>query len=119
MFWHTAYAAYFDFSRQNTTIQGQSFLILLWFLYTPVFVLSVYLLEDAVYTTIYQQYDQKQRQHKTTSVYMLSALFPISNHSHIGDLQFATHAFSEKVLQQAVQISIERVPKKRISCLEF
>ena len=39
------YAAYFDFSRQNTTIQGQ---ILQSFLYTPVFVLSVYLLEDAV-----------------------------------------------------------------------
>ena len=35
-----------------------------------------------------------------------SALYPISNHSHIRQLQFATHAFSQKVLQQAVQISI-------------
>ena len=42
------YAAYFDFSRQNTTIQGQNFLILQLFLYTPVFVLLVYLLEKAV-----------------------------------------------------------------------
>ena len=38
--------------------------------------------------------------------YMWSALFPISNHSHIRQLQFATHAFSQMVLQQAVQISI-------------
>ena len=35
-----------------------------------------------------------------------SALYPISNHSHIRQLQFATHAFSQQVLQQAVQISI-------------
>ena len=34
-----------------------------------------------------------------------SALYPISNHSHIRQLQFATHAFSRQVLQQAVQIS--------------
>ena len=32
-----------------------------------------------------------------------SALYPISNHSHIRQLQFATHAFSQQVLQQAVQ----------------
>ena len=37
---------------------------------------------------------------------MWSALYPISNHSHIRQLQFATHAFSQQVLQQAVQISI-------------
>ena len=37
---------------------------------------------------------------------MWSALYPISNHSHIRQLHFATHAFSQKVLQQAVQISI-------------
>ena len=37
---------------------------------------------------------------------MWSALFLISNHSHIRQLQFATHAFSQTVLQQAVQISI-------------
>ena len=41
------YAAYFDISRQNTTIQGQNFLILQLFFYTLVFVLSLYLLEDA------------------------------------------------------------------------
>ena len=35
-----------------------------------------------------------------------SALYPISNHSHIRQLQLATHAFSQQVLQQAVQISI-------------
>ena len=35
-----------------------------------------------------------------------SALYPISNHSHIRQLQFATHAFSQQVLQQAVQINI-------------
>ena len=35
-----------------------------------------------------------------------SALYPISNHSHIRQLQFATHAFSQQVLEQAVQISI-------------
>ena len=35
-----------------------------------------------------------------------SALYPISNHSHSRQLQFATHAFSQQVLQQAVQISI-------------
>ena len=35
-----------------------------------------------------------------------SALYPISNHFHIRQLQFATHAFSQQVLQQAVQISI-------------
>ena len=35
-----------------------------------------------------------------------SALLPISNHSNIRQLQFATHAFSQKVLQQAVQIGI-------------
>ena len=35
-----------------------------------------------------------------------SALYAISNHSHICQLQFATHAFSQQVLQQAVQISI-------------
>ena len=35
-----------------------------------------------------------------------SALYPIGNHSHIRQLQFATHAFSQQVLQQAVQISI-------------
>ena len=35
-----------------------------------------------------------------------SALYPSSNHSHIRQLQFATHAFSQQVLQQAVQISI-------------
>ena len=35
-----------------------------------------------------------------------SALYPISNHSHIRHLQFATHAFSQQVLQQAVQVSI-------------
>ena len=35
-----------------------------------------------------------------------SALYPISNHSHIRQLEFATHAFSQQVLQQAVQISI-------------
>ena len=34
-----------------------------------------------------------------------SALYPISNHSHIRQLQFATHTFSQQVLQQAVQIS--------------
>ena len=34
-----------------------------------------------------------------------SALYPISNNSHIRQLQFATHAFSQQVLQQAVQIS--------------
>ena len=39
-------------------------------------------------------------------MYVWSALYPISNHSHIRQLQFATHAFSQKVLQQAVQISI-------------
>ena len=60
--------------------------------------------------------DQKQRPMQkfitnhatcsTTSVYMWSALFPISNHSHIRQLQFATHVFSQKALQQAVQISI-------------
>ena len=38
--------------------------------------------------------------------YVWSALYPISNHSHIRQLQFATHAFSQQVLQQAVQISI-------------
>ena len=37
---------------------------------------------------------------------MWPALFLTSNHSHIRQLQFATQAFSEKVLQQAVQISI-------------
>ena len=37
---------------------------------------------------------------------MWSALFPISNHSHIRQLQFATYAFSQNVLQQAAQISI-------------
>ena len=37
---------------------------------------------------------------------MWSALYPISNHSHIRQLQFATHAFSQQVLQQVVQISI-------------
>ena len=37
---------------------------------------------------------------------MWPALFLISNHSHIRQLQFATQAFSQKVLQQAVQISI-------------
>ena len=37
---------------------------------------------------------------------MWSAFFPISNYSRIRQLQFATHAFSQKVLQQAVQISI-------------
>ena len=42
------YAAYFDFSRQNTTMQGQNFRIVQLFLYTSVFVLSVYPLEDAV-----------------------------------------------------------------------
>ena len=31
-----------------------------------------------------------------------SALYPISNHSHIRQLQFGTHAFSQQVLQQAV-----------------
>ena len=36
---------------------------------------------------------------------MWSALYPISNRSHIRQLQFATHAFSQQVLQQAVQIS--------------
>ena len=41
------YAAYYDFSRQNATTQGQNFLILQLFFYTPVFALSVYLLEDA------------------------------------------------------------------------
>ena len=30
----------------------------------------------------------------------------ISNHSHIRQLQFATHAFSQQILQQTVQISI-------------
>ena len=35
---------------------------------------------------------------------MWSALYPISNHCHIRQLQFATHAFSQQVLQQAVQI---------------
>ena len=35
-----------------------------------------------------------------------SALYAISNHSHIRQLQFATHAFIQQVLQQAVQISI-------------
>ena len=34
---------------------------------------------------------------------MWPALFLISNHSHIRQLQFATQAFSQKVLQQAVQ----------------
>ena len=37
---------------------------------------------------------------------MWPALFLTSNHSHIRQLQFATQAFSQKVLQQAVQISI-------------
>ena len=37
---------------------------------------------------------------------MWPALFLTSNHSHIRQLQFATRAFSQKVLQQAVQISI-------------
>ena len=37
-----------------------------------------------------------------------SALYPISNHSHIRQLQFATHVFSQQVLQQAVQISIRQ-----------
>ena len=42
LFWFgiPRYAAYFDFSRQNTTIQGQNFFILHWFLYAPVFVSS-------------------------------------------------------------------------------
>ena len=35
-----------------------------------------------------------------------SALYAISNHSHIRQLQFAMQAFSQQVLQQAVQISI-------------
>ena len=35
-----------------------------------------------------------------------SALYPISNHSHIRQLQFATHAFSQQVLQQAVPNTI-------------
>ena len=33
----------------------------------------------------------------------------ISNHSHICQLQFATHAFGQKLLQQAVQRSICQV----------
>ena len=37
---------------------------------------------------------------------MWPALFLTSNHSHIRQLQFATQAFSQKVLQQAVQINI-------------
>ena len=40
-----------------------------------------------------------------------SALYPISNHSHIRQLQFATHVFSQQVLQQAVQISIRQCNK--------
>ena len=43
---------------------------------------------------------------ESSNFYMWSALFPISNHSHIRQLQFATHAFSQMVLQQAVQISM-------------
>ena len=42
-----------EFSRQNTTILSQNFLILQLFLYTPVFELSVYLLEDAVVQVFY------------------------------------------------------------------
>ena len=45
------YAAYFDFSKQNTTIQGQ---ILQLFLYTLVFLSSVYQLEDAVCSGLLQ-----------------------------------------------------------------
>ena len=37
---------------------------------------------------------------------MWPALFLISNQPHIRQLQFATHAFSQTVSQQAVQISI-------------
>ena len=56
----------------------------------------------------------------TTNVYMWSALFPISNHSHIRQLQFATQAFSQKVLQQAVQISIcQWLDQSRTSLLDF
>ena len=36
----------------------------------------------------------------------MQIMYAISNHSHIRQLQFATHAFSQQVLQQAVQISI-------------
>ena len=34
-------------------------------------------------------------------LYVVS-VFPISNHSHNRQLEFATHGFSQKVLQQAV-----------------
>ena len=44
--------------------------------------------------------------HVRGQVCVWSALYLISNHSHIRQLQFATHAFSQQVLQQAVQISI-------------
>ena len=47
-----------------------------------------------------------------------SALYPISNHSHIRQLQFATHAFSQQVLQQAVQISICQWYNLIACCLE-
>ena len=46
-----------------------------------------------------------------------SALYPISNHSHIRQLQFATHAFSQQVLQQAVQISICQCPSPTVTVL--
>ena len=43
-----------------------------------------------------------------------SALYPISNHSHIRQLQFATHAFSQQVLQQAVQIKYMSMMKTHV-----
>ena len=36
--------------------------------------------------------------------FIWTALFPISNHSHIRQLHFVTHVISQKVLQQALQI---------------
>ena len=44
------YATYFDFSRRNTTIQGQNSY------FTVVSLLSVYLLEDAVFSGFLQEY---------------------------------------------------------------
>ena len=65
-----------------------------------------------IYVLCYFKINKIRPTATTKSCYMFedkcvwSALYPISNHSHIRQLQLATHAFSQQVLQQAVQIIV-------------